>query len=291
MKQINTVYQHSGKINLTGLILPVLVGVIGALVLGAIYGYAIFYIPFIYLNFFIVLGYGLSLGYIIGKASEWGLLRNLKLVYLLGFLLGVFAEYTGWVAWIYASTEQQILLLNPFEIWALLKFAALKGVWSIFGWTPTGFFLYLFWAIEAVMIVGACTMMAGSNLSSTAYCEDCKKWLKDKTTIKPLTPLTEPDNTLSEIQQGSFGSLFALKKIGVLLPFYTRLELTECPGCRQLHLLTVDSVEVTKDKDSNDEENVTSLIGNFIIDTSTYHKLMALENQPENTDSPPPSES
>ena len=53
MNQPNTYYKHSGAMGAMGLVYMVLFGSVGALVLGVVYGYAMCYVPFIYLNLFI----------------------------------------------------------------------------------------------------------------------------------------------------------------------------------------------------------------------------------------------
>ena len=284
MNQINSVYRHSGGFNVVGVITALLDGVICTFVLGIIYGYALYYIPFVYINFFIVLGYGLAVGFVVAKAAQWGKVRNPAMIYLVGFLAGVVAEYIGWVIWIYAISEQRILIWSPFEIWAFIQLLAEKGSWSIFKWTPTGSSLYFFWAVEAILIVGASTLIAGSDVSGTPYCEECGKWLRAKTTIKYLQPLTEPEIALENIQKGSFKSLFSLKKVGAMSPHYTQLHLRECAGCGQLHLVTVEEVDVIRDAEGEVEEDIILLIENFIIDTATFHKLKALDKEPEKED-------
>ncbi len=69
-------YEHSGVIGMFGPILMILFGLAGAVAGGAIYGYLIFYIPFIYLNFFITLGFGALVGYLVGMGAKIGKIRN-----------------------------------------------------------------------------------------------------------------------------------------------------------------------------------------------------------------------
>ena len=65
MNQINVYYRHSGAIGLMGPVYMIIFGTVGTLVLGIIYGYAIFYIPYIAHNFLITLGFGALVGFIV----------------------------------------------------------------------------------------------------------------------------------------------------------------------------------------------------------------------------------
>ncbi|MCB0064841.1 MAG: hypothetical protein KDE19_22105, partial [Caldilineaceae bacterium] len=51
-------YQDSGKIGILGPLLMVVLALPATLIFGLVYGFAIYYIPFIYFNFFITLFYG-----------------------------------------------------------------------------------------------------------------------------------------------------------------------------------------------------------------------------------------
>jgi hypothetical protein len=67
-----------------GLPLMLIGGSVGSLVLSAIYGYAIFYIPFIYINLFVTFGFGALVGLLVGFAAKLGKVRNSVLVVLFG---------------------------------------------------------------------------------------------------------------------------------------------------------------------------------------------------------------
>ena len=80
MNQKNKYYEHSGQIGLIGPIYMIVFGTVAALVLGAIYGYAIYYIPFIYFRFIITLIFGAAVGHSIGIGGKLGKVRNAKCI-------------------------------------------------------------------------------------------------------------------------------------------------------------------------------------------------------------------
>jgi hypothetical protein len=98
----NNFYRHSGKVPLLGLILLGVAGLVAVPILGVLYGYLIFYIPFIYVNLFVVFGYVYAVSFVLSKAMRLGKIRNTLIAGLAAFGFGLLAEYVGWVAWIAA---------------------------------------------------------------------------------------------------------------------------------------------------------------------------------------------
>ncbi|RZK26574.1 MAG: hypothetical protein EOO63_14520 [Hymenobacter sp.] len=69
-------YQPSNKMPLAGTLALLAGGVAAALVLALVYIYAVWYIPFIYINFILCLGFGLLLGAALAALARLGKLRN-----------------------------------------------------------------------------------------------------------------------------------------------------------------------------------------------------------------------
>ena len=66
-----------------------------------IYTYLIWYIPFIYINFFITAGIGVVTGISVSYlAVNLGKIRNSKIALLIGILGGIMALYFSWAVWI-----------------------------------------------------------------------------------------------------------------------------------------------------------------------------------------------
>ncbi len=262
-------YQHSGTVGLMGPIYMLVVGVVASAVLGAVYGYAIFYIPFVYLNFFITLGFGGIVGFLVGLGGKWGKVRNPGVVLLFGLLIGLFAEYAGWVSWISALTGRELFLTNPFHILSFAKFVADRGAWGIFGWTPQGIWLYLFWGVEGVMIVGASALVSWGMISSTPFCEPCNCWVEEKDTIGPLEPIARPDALRSQLEQGDFGAITNLTKADAQSPLFTRLELVHCTSCEQVCFLTVQAVKMEVDSKGKEKTDETAIVEHLVVTPQT----------------------
>ncbi|MCP3924411.1 MAG: hypothetical protein GY714_17690 [Desulfobacterales bacterium] len=270
-------YEHSGTIGLMGLIYIILAGAIGSLLLGAIYGYAIFYIPFIYLNFFITLGFGGILGLLIGYSGKFGKVRNTKALVFFGLIFGIFAQYIGWVSWIHAfSGKEGAMVASPSNMYYVVKMVADNGAWSIFGWTPKGFSIYSIWTIEALMIIGASTLFACIPIVSTPFCERCNKWIDKEEFIFPLEPIENVEILTSQLEGSDFTILNLLKETDDDASIYTQLKLLFCPDCQDSYFLTVTSVEITEDDKGEIEKNDDDIIENFVLTSDQYNKIKEL---------------
>lgn len=269
MNTINKYYEHSGTIHPIGLVYMIIFGAIGALVLGFIYGYAMRYIPFVYLNILITLGFGYCVGLLVGIGGRLGKVRNPKVYLLFGFILGLFSEYTGWVAWIYAASKQNALILSPSDILKVIELVSENGSFHIFGWTPTGMVLFIFWGIEAIMITGMSTILAWATCSSTPFCERCNKWIQEEYSISPLEPIKNPDELKSQFGKDDFSLLMSLKKHDAETNSHTQISLLRCPNCQQDHFLTIISVLVDPDK----KMHKNLMIDKLIISADNYRRI------------------
>jgi len=276
MSQQFTYYKHSGTVGQMGIIYMILIGLAGTAVLSAIYGYAIFYIPFIYLNFLITFGFGGILGILISRGAKWGKVRNTNVLYLFGFIFGLLAEYAGWVSWFHAYSRQEVFLTNPSDMLSLLGVIAEKGAWTISGWAPTGAALYTVWAVEGLMIILGCTLTTALSLSGTPFCEKCDRWVEEKDTVFPLEPIEDPEKFKSLIEQGNLSPLLSLKKTKYNAKYYTRVDLIQCSKCQSLHLMTVIAITTMIDKKGEEKEGSTTIMESFVIDSQSYGKIRSM---------------
>jgi hypothetical protein len=279
-------YRHSGAVPPTGILLAAILGTPTALILGALYGYGVYHIPYIYLNLFLTLALGFLVGTMTGLGAQLGNLRNDTVVKGLGVILGLVALYANWVAWIYAASEQTILTFEPPAIVAILREAAIDGVWSIFDWFPTGPFLYGFWLLEAAAVLGVSVYAAWFRIGNVPFCERCRKWLDKPLTIGPLAPIFEIDRIRTSLEQGDARGLDELEPGLAEGGFYTDIELRQCPKCLQFHLLTVNSCKVTVDKKGKSSIKTEAIVRNLIVDSSMYEKLKRKSAVPGESEAP-----
>lgn len=271
--QPNKYYKHSGAVSVNGLVFMALYGAVGAVLLAAIYGYADYYIPSVYLNMLLVIIFGAMVGWCVGLGGKRGQMRNTWVMAAFGFLAGCLAEYAQWVAWVFALSKQEVLALTPAQLAPLIQYVAENGAWSIFGSTPTGWELYAYWGLEALVIVGMSTLVAGLYLNTAAYCEKCKRWADEKHSISPLDAVTDPKGLKSRLEQGDLAGLKALKKQSADAAAYTELNLKKCPACAQSNFLSVDAVTITVDKKGKKNKTTKQLLQNLVLNSDQYRAL------------------
>ncbi len=87
-------YRPSGRIGFRGPLVMALGSLAGAILLGAIYGYWMWYMH-LYLMFLAPLAYGFVIGAIVGLAARLGKVRNTAFVGWFAVAVGVLSFYTG----------------------------------------------------------------------------------------------------------------------------------------------------------------------------------------------------
>ena len=271
-------YKHSGHIGVVGPLFMTVVGFVSAVVLGAIYGYLIWYNPFIYVNFFATMIYGGLCGAAVGLAAKYAKVRSGWFVPLFGLAVGLFCLYTGWVAWIYALSEQQYFSpTSPDGIFPVIGSIAEDGIWSIFGWTPDGGALYAIWTVEAIMIVGSA--LVGSIVlvdeSANTFCDNCNKWAEDVYTSPLLADIEDPTEFKMQLERAEYQPLIDLERAdAVQAPsVYTRLVVQGCKKCWNFFCLDVKRVALSKDDEGKLDEDETLLIDNLLIDVNLHDAM------------------
>lgn len=273
MSTENPYYVHSGKCPVLSVFLMLIFGAFAAAILSVVYGYAIAYIPFIYLNFFITLFFGVLVGVVVGIGGKKGKSRNQAVYGLIGLLIGVFALYLSWVVWFYASSGQKLLLINANELWISMRLIATTGAWSIFGWTPTGGALYFIWIVEALMIVGGCTLMAFASVESVPFCETCSQWVENSKTKSGLESIEEQADFNLKLEQGQFGVLNELSQAESNSNSSTEVEIKKCNSCEGSNYLSVSSVKTKVDEKGKESKDSTKLINNLKLTSQQYSDI------------------
>ena len=265
-------YRHSGTVGLLGPLTMIGLGVLGAVLLGGLYGYVTYYMPLIYFNVVATFMFGVLMGLVVGIGARLGKVRSQFYAGWIGFLLGFFALYCSWISWIHAMTDQSVVI---FELGELIDVASVimeTGAWSVFGLVPTGFSLGIVWLIEALVIVGGSAIFAPRSIQKTPYCEACGRWVEVCKSICPLTnvPRHKRDKLRDSVERGDFAMLDALELVPKDKKMFSELRLTACFGCHGLHTMTFASIFETDGRSERSEEKI---VDNLIVDQSTYDHL------------------
>ncbi len=266
-------YKHSGAFSPLAPVIVLGSGIIGAIILSFIYSYATYYIPFVYLNILLTIGLGLGLGAIVGIAGMHSKVRNNALMALFGIIIGLVAEYGQWVFWILAESKQKLFLLNPADLFVIIQYLAVDGVWSIRSFTPTGNILYSIWFVEAAIIIVTTTLMSVFFLNTSPFCEKCNEWADKKETLFPLGFPINSEKLKTELEKGNFSALTLLGTAKPSSAQFTTVELQYCPHCNDLYLISVTSSTMTVNSKGEQKEDKNEIVQNLIIDQRVYNSL------------------
>src|SRR5262245_17475610 len=99
-------YKHSGKIPIHSVLLGLSAGLVASAILAIAYAYADLYIPIVYLNILLCLGFGAGVSIVTAMAMHRGKLRNTPVAIALVMSLTLFAYYLCWVVWICAVVDR-----------------------------------------------------------------------------------------------------------------------------------------------------------------------------------------
>lgn len=263
----STHYQHSGKAPLGGVSLTLAGGLVAGVILGAIYGFLIYWIPFVYINVFVTLGFGVALATAVGSLGKIGKIRNNSVVTVLALIVSLVAYYVHWVVWVGGMTETQVVA--PDQLWAFVATINALGPWSIFGWTPSGVSLWGIWGIEALLIVGLGAISA-RGLIDLPYCEATRQWTTETTLPEHFKPIDSSPavNSPSSLLQ-------ALQPATESPDAYTEVSVATADGS-DLRCVSLNTVTVSQNKDGKEETEKTSIVRNMLFDRDSFERLNSL---------------
>ena len=272
---IHPFYVHSGKFGIHGPLLAIGGGALIALPLGLAYGYLIRWIPFIYLNFLITLGYGFAFGWLTSQIMKIGKVRNGAIAMICGTCVGVIAWYGNWNGSIHALASEVPWVLTPPQVLAAMKALLKEGSWSIGRSSDlmvTGIPLAIVWIVEAAMIIGVCALVSYGSIASNPFCEIHGCWLDEEKVMDKLDVFTHPDH----IAAFSNGDISPLEEARARVPAsgqFARLTLKHSRKCSDYCALTISNVTVTVDKDGKPDEEVQDLMTNLWVPRTMFDYL------------------
>lgn len=184
-------FHLSGK-NGQAWLLP-FVGFAAAAVSAFVYGWINVYSPIAgYVSILFVLLLALGSAMPVAFAGRWFRVRSIVQMRIAGAATGVATVWLAWAcfAWVLLLKEQgegPSLLhwaRSPGDLFSFAQVLAESGWYSINGFEPKGAILWLLWAIEAVIVIGAGIKLAPSRIDDCGYCEDCDRWMEEQQPVR-----------------------------------------------------------------------------------------------------------
>ncbi|MBC8085293.1 MAG: hypothetical protein H7Z21_19010 [Hymenobacter sp.] len=286
-------YQPSNRFSVGGLLLLLAGGGLTAALLAVAYVYAVWYIPFIYVNFLLTVGFGLILGMVLSGLVKAGKLRNPGLAGILALVVGLVASYLQWAVYLmlmYHTTNVEsfgrrlsvahtsfsaetllALLAQPGTMLATMGAIAESGSWSLFGVTPSGVFLYVIWLVEALIIVGATVILARVQ-ADRPFSELAGEWAEEETLPTPVAYLDDPAAAKATLEAGDF-SVLAPRPADAPGHLFARLKLHCAPHDSECAFLSLENVKVETDDKGKTSETTTAVVEQLRVSAQRCQEL------------------
>ena len=220
-------YKPSGKFSPLSFVYLLLVCAVVLPILAAIYAYAIWYIPFVYLNFLVTAGFGFVIAIAVGQiVIKIGKVRNYGLAIFFALIASLVAYYLQWIVWadLAINTGEVIgnkkigvavsnvqfdqllyLLANPSELFGLIGLINEEGTWGFKGSVVTDTFLTIIWVIEFLIIV-IIAVIGSVARSKEPFNETLDEWFKEEEL--PVFSYIENSNNFKQLaEQGNWEEL------------------------------------------------------------------------------------
>lgn len=160
------------------------------------------------------------------------------------------------------------------EIYYLIRYLAITGVWSIRDFTPTGVVLYGIWFVEAAIIIGGSVLIATSIIKTKPFCEKCNEWVEKNELLVPLNFVDNIEELKLKLEQGDFEALTHLGKAETDSCQYTTVTLKHCEQCKEFYLISVWATTITKNQKGEEKTNNKEIVNRLIVDQHVYDYLM-----------------
>ncbi|MDU0369473.1 hypothetical protein ACFPAF_03635 [Hymenobacter endophyticus] len=278
----NLYYQPSGRFTVSGVLGLLGAGAVVAVPLALLYVYAVWYIPFIYVNFAVTLGFGFGLGWALKKMVRAGKLRNPKLVGWLSVAIGVWAWYVQWCVYIallagageteslgsrasftHTTFQEDVFLgslLNPAAVFSVLPGLAEEGTWSIFKVTVSGVFLYLIWLAEFLIIVFLAWTLPHSE-AGVPFSELAGEWAEKTTLPQRAVHFTDAAATKVALEAADWGHLQPHQQDAATgLDPFGRLHFYRAPSDPECCYLSLENVTIELDKNGKSSEKTADVV-------------------------------
>jgi hypothetical protein len=253
-------YEASGRVSLRGYLFVLLTGFILPLVCAPIYVMLMEGVGLVY--FYLMGPFFLSsiMGGVLGRAAYWGHVRPkdsnfLQFVSSLPVATSILSSllllYLVWVFTIGAKFKLDELVFGMGDLFRHMRVMAGQNIkvekvlWDTATWEYSGFWLWLMWFLEALIIlVWPILVMFGTTKLGRPYCESCRKYLELEE-LKGIKFIHANDRSefVRRLENRDYNALKELWAVDPTDSLRTEAELHYCPKCNGVHLLKMVAVD------------------------------------------------
>lgn len=278
-------YQRSGRVPVSSLVIAAFVLIPLGLLLGGLYSAAMVFLPFIKLRALVTFFAGAGVGAIAGTMCYRLKYRSGLFAFLtiLGFT--TIAYYTCWAVHPALIGVQRFNLdasgfvttaLFGFEPRNIVNWIAqvyANGLWDLGGGGLKGIWLAAVWLIEFGVIFVASIITGMATYGNKPFCESCNRWNEEMEDLAVL-PVSTTDPAWQRIRGGDFEALKKLQIIPDQQASYVELRLADCPTCDQSDYLSAIGIALTVD-DGELKKNESDIFRHLSVTRAQRDQIVA----------------
>jgi hypothetical protein len=289
-------YTPSGKIPLKGIFISLLTSIVITVIFSIIYIALQWFIPFVYLNFFIAAGLGFGVGGGVFIAIGLGKIRNTKYECMLAVLCGLLAWYCQWALFVSLLSEAEgsmgggMWVRSSFNLtgfWYILTHPEIlvqamlslndAGTFMLKHNTVSGTLLWVVWVFEALIIIGAPILFSLSGRSTSPFSEQNDQWMEERDLEGKLKTVADPSQMIEELNTGNLKSLKEFLPADDLSNDYATLRIYESPG-DPVSYISVTNISHKADKKGELKKEAKTVIEYFRIPAALKYEHPSLPN-------------
>ncbi len=263
--------------------------------MSVVYAYVTVYSPIGgYISILFIVGFGFAVGVLTAMAARISKCRNPKLAAGLGFLVSLFALYSAWVLFLFVLLRRSGLevgwaflpdmFISPAATWSLIKGLNADGWFSIAGGTPSGIILWIFWAIEAIIIVLMVTIITHAAIDEEVFCENCRKWTETDPPLRLALP--DDEDVIPRLIAGDVSALHELTPAELGEYPHLIAEVKYCEQCHQTATYQLKFVDLEAEKGEEPKEASKDLTKTLVLTAEAYQSLKQLAQAPPSVEPP-----
>jgi len=283
----NLYYKATGKASVVSILTCLIGGLICTGILASVYIALQWFIPIIYFNFLITLGLAIGLIIVVNFLHRNGKVRNRLVAIVTMFFIALFAFYFQWAlfvslmmgsegtmgngTWVKSSFSYDYFLtyfLNPSLLWQDILLLNEYGTFSLKNSVVSGGFLWLVWAIEAIVIVGWPTFSMLAGDATKPFSETENSWMS-KRILPDIFPYVEDKEKLADqLKKGDLSAIEQPIAEDETVDRFATAEVYELPGDPHQYL-SIKNVTLKTNKKGEIERKEADVVEYFKLVAGT----------------------
>ncbi len=272
-------YEPSDGVHTVRLFIALLLAFIATVLLGYVYNLIIYFMPLIYVNFLVVIGYGIGLGFLTRILIRFSHCRSRKSQIILSVAVAVMAFYVAWAAYFITMVNEGIpgfgmylrsltWTLLPQDLFPFIGELNRVGSWQVGGVPFNGILLTLVWLFELAILI-ALPILQVYRMSPSPYSENQQVWYPKYSLNEDFGNMASPHQFMKRLEEDPAA---AVEELGIGDAWRcTKVHLYYLPEEQQQYL-SVDKHLV--EGRGQGKTSIIEAVTNLAIDRSTAERLL-----------------